>query len=266
MSKPSKMHLFLLMFVLGCLPLLLSCTDTTQAALARLADSTNQRIDAAYQMPGEIVFAGKVVDEETEEWLNDYLAIAFLNGQEIGRGHSALGKFAQSREGVHDGLFTVRVPNTYELTTGHHFTQRGNHSFTMLAGQGMMGNTAYLYHWFDQLSPGNIVRIQVLDKKIEYALVLLPLPASQLSVDILNGPVTLTADGRILPQKHTLTWSSSLTNFSGTVDDVWRQHIRGRIPNMTKDEFIYTFRIHNPVLEDDDNVLYPSKRYLLPDV
>lgn len=261
-----RSRLFLLLVLMCCLPLLLACTDTPQKAMAQVMEGVSQRIDDAYQTPREIIFAGKVVDKESDEWLNDCLVIAFLDGEEIGRSLSTTGKFAHSQEGVHDGLFVVRFTNAYELTKGHKFMQAENHQIPLSEGQGMLGNTAYLYRWFNDLTPGDIVRMEVTDKQIEYALVLLPMPASQLPDNILNGPVTLTADGRIRPLKHTLTWSPSLTNFSGTVDDVWRQHIRGRVPNMTKDEFIYTFRIHNPVLEDDGDILYPDKRYLLPDI
>ena len=65
------------------------------------------------QYSGKLSFSGKLVNKETNEWLNNRLVVLYLKGEEIGRTTTGIGATNLSGEGSTDGFFKILVPNTY---------------------------------------------------------------------------------------------------------------------------------------------------------
>ena len=60
-------------------------------------------------------FIGRVQDQAGKP-KNNRLVIVYLNGKEVGRSKTHLGKYDEIEEVPNDGLFFVNVPNSYELS------------------------------------------------------------------------------------------------------------------------------------------------------
>ena len=292
----------LFVVIAACILLLVaaaaSCTSTQENILQGALESANRRIDEAYITASHIVFTGKVIDANGM-WLDNYLVILYLNGEEISRDVSRLQKFSESEIGVHNGLFKIEVSNVYELSAEDQFVLPDGPTMTMSNSEGFVGNTATVYKWFGDLQPGQLMRIQVPKKQIEYALYISPTAIGSLDAEIQYGKTQLSAAGDVtayvyadglnsalatsapvpkpaatsvpdrrsqapLAKENQVTWTHPLTGFFGNRWEVWERYVMGRVPGLRWQEFKEQVLIYNPHLVDDGFVFYPGKSYLLP--
>ncbi|HFQ92399.1 MAG TPA: hypothetical protein ENK32_00185 [Anaerolineae bacterium] len=239
----------------------------------------------------EIAFTGRVTEANTGKWLNEYLVIVFLNGEEIGRKTSHLGKFKYSGEGVHDGLFDVRIPNTYELTAADKFVYANRQPLIMYTPDEQTPDSRNIYKWFGDLAPGDIIRIEVPAKQIEYAIAVMPVPNSELSEAIANGFIKTKIDqngnvtaplenavpvkvneaksnssqkANALTDSSGIVWGRPLTHFSGSRWQVWQLYVAGQVPGMTWEQFNDGVVRHNQHLMQTGYVFQYNQVYVLP--
>lgn len=239
----------------------------------------------------EIAFTGRVTEANTGKWLNEYLVIVFLNGEEIGRKTSHLGKFRYSGEGVHDGLFDVRVSNTYELMVTDSFIYKNGQPLIMYTPDEQAPDSRNIYKWFGDLAPGEIVRVEVPTKQIEYVIAVMPVPNSELSEAIANGftktkiddggnvtvPLENTASVEVDDNKTSgsqkvnvptdvsnVTWGRQLTHFSGNRWQVWQLYVAGQVPGMTWERFKEEVVQRNQHLMQAGYVFQYNQVYTLP--
>jgi len=286
---------FLISLILIVPLLFVACSPTQLDAFNASIENINQEVDQTLQTADGFIFAGKVTDPTSQAWLNDYLAIVFLNGEEVGRHVSKLDKFANSGEGVHDGLFKVAFPNTYELTPETFFLRSDGEFMEVRAAHGTLGNAQYLYSWFGEIEPGRLIRIQVPDKQIEYAIKITEKPVTELPEDLLAlGNTQLTATGQIVAvasetnietggqvsstistetttektimDESEVRWTRTLSGYYGNRYDVWERFIQPTVPNLSWNEFKEQVLIYNPHLVTDGNIFYTDKLYVIPEV
>lgn len=240
----------------------------------------------------EITLTGRVTDANTGKWLNDYLVIVFLNGREVGRKVSHLGKFIYSGHGVHDGLFDVRIENTYELTVADDFVYKTNYQpLIMNTPDEQRPDSHNIYKWFGDLAPGTIIRIEVPSKQIEYTIAIMNVPNAELAETVLNGPTMIDENGKITslsesaPQEKVIVgnekaaksqkpvvsstdvqWARPLTHFSGNRWQAWELYVRNQVPGMTWQQFSDEVVTHNQHLLQSGYVFQYNETYLLPTV
>lgn len=144
-----------------------------------------------------ITLAGRVVNTETGEWLNERLVLVYLKGNEIARMVTQTGKYDPSRRGVHDGLFVINVPNTYELSYADLRNAADSPPDTFF---GITDYPSYAYyHWFDSFSEGSQVDIPVTTKNIRYSVKVLSGDVTDLPPELLTaGSTRLKEDGTIV--------------------------------------------------------------------
>ncbi|MCA9924461.1 MAG: hypothetical protein KC419_13425 [Anaerolineales bacterium] len=286
--------------LISLIPLLLiACTPAQGIVLGGVNPPVNQETRPTQQVTDHLIFAGKVTDPTTSLWLNDYLVTVYLNGKEVGRFVSALDKFENSGEGMHDGLFKVGFPNTYELTANMVYLRTTGEYLPISTAFSPLGRPAYLYSWFDELHPGTLIQIQVPDKQIEYTLKVSETPYSDLPAEIkVSGATRLDAAGRIWAEaaqtnnglggepeaeetavavsstnqpttpkvimQSEVKWTRTIYDYSGNRWDVWQQFVQPTNPDMSWEQFKEQVLIYNPHLAADSNVFYPDKLYLIP--
>ncbi len=226
-----------------------------------------------------IVFAGKVTGKETGRWLNNYTAIVFLNGNEIGRIDSQQGEYKYSGQGVHDGLFAVYVANDYKLTVADEFVYASGESLKMKTPPGQPVDSQYIYKWFGELNPGAIIRINVPAKQIQYTIAVLPKPDSELSEEYLNNPTIIDENGRIqaiLTVDHTnpgvdsatsasqVSWDRTLTHFEGSIEEAWELYVKNQVREITWEQFQIEVIKHNTHLNNTGKVFKYNEVYWIP--
>ncbi|KAA3654892.1 MAG: hypothetical protein DWQ04_33975 [Chloroflexi bacterium] len=293
-SRPITWFLISLVFIVPLI--LVACSSTQFDAFNASVATINQEIDQSLETADGFIFAGKVTDPTSKQWLNNYLVIVFLNGKEIGRHVSALDKFENSGEGVHDGLFKVAFPNTYELTTETFFLRSDGEFMGVGTAHGTLGNAQYLYAWFNEIEPGRLIRIQVPDKQIEYAIKVMENPVTELPEDLLAfGQAQLTLTDQVMAMaseanietggqenlsvstestmltetnidKSEVRWTRTLSGYYGNRYEVWERFIQPTVPNLSWNEFKEQVLIYNPQLVTDGNIFYPEKLYIIPEM
>jgi hypothetical protein len=282
-SSRSKTILMMLVILLGC-PLAAACTPTQEEAIIDAATKVSIEIDEALVEAPRLAFAGKVTSLDGSRWLNDYVAIVYKDGEEVGRDISQLDEFLESGEGKNDGVFFVEIQNAYDLTAVDLIP-----STPELAFQDALGvvGVKYIYTWLGEVPPGHRFNVAVPSKRIGYSLIVVPTPVNELPPEFLNGPTTLTADNAILAENGTvlpltaaappsptlesppvtvngISWSRTLTGFSGNRWQAWQQHVEGQVSGITWEEFKDEVLIYNPDLEADSYIFLADKQYLLP--
>ncbi len=141
------------------------------------------------QLPlSQMIFTGKVINSQTGEWPNNRLVLVFLRTIEIGRDITKTS--TTKTQGILDGVFSVSVPDTYQLTieqlneSGLNFEQDVN-------------GTNFL--WLDNFEEGTIQMIQVPSKNIEYIIKVIDGDISTLPPELLQpGSASLQPDGSIV--------------------------------------------------------------------
>jgi hypothetical protein len=169
----------------------------------QLIDYTNEKVEN-YQnkrVSNTIVFAGRATDVVSGDWPNQHLAVLFLNGEEIGRTETIIGDFEESGDGIHDGLFVIKVKNNYKLNVND-FKFDGNRglNFSWKKNSKWLFSTkmAEIYRWFGNVEIGEIIEIPVPNKNLTYSIFIFDIPASQLPLDVQTiGSLTLKHDGTV---------------------------------------------------------------------
>ncbi len=291
-SLRGKSSQILRIFALLSLFTITACTKTQEEAIKDTATRVSIGIDEALVSAPQIAFAGKVTSPVNNQWLNDYVAIVYKDGEEVGRAVSKLGEFPENDEGVVDGLFFIKIENSYELTTADLVPPEPNLAFQ--EGKGLVG-VKYIYSWLDEAAPGYRVSIPVPSKRIIYSLVILPAPLSELPTEFQDGKTELTAnntiaarasDGTMLeltldtavsptnpdPAQPTqpaspggVSWTRTVSGFSGSRWDAWVAHVDGQVTGITWEEFKTESLRYNPQLEADGFVFQTGKSYLFPE-
>jgi hypothetical protein len=281
---------------------LVACSAEPIEQFDRMISGVNQTASLNTQSTDSIILAGKVTDPATNKWLNDYLVIVFLNGEEVGRFISSLDKFENSGEGKHDGLFKVAFPNTYELTPETFFL-RSDGDFMAVST-----TPRYLYSWLGEMAPGSLIHIQVPDKQIEYAIKIMEAPVTELSEDYLaRGQAQLTSTDQIvapaIPEisevgyggaengaqvesnstvepnstveldsttesimSQEVRWTRTLSGYYGNRYEVWERFVQPTIPGLSWNEFKEQVLIYNPQLVTDGNIFHTDKLYIIPEL
>lgn len=148
-----------------------------------------------------IVIAGKITNPTDGRWLNDYTVIPYLGGVELSqsqaRAISRTDKFFGSGEGVHDGCFVIYIPNRYELTASHVFINGNKEPVTMQYKDGGFTGRSDLYLWLDEVNPGDIFRLAIPDKQIEYAIAVMPHDNAHLDPSYIHRDTLLDKDGNV---------------------------------------------------------------------
>jgi len=156
----------------------------------------------------QIVISGKVVNSQTNEWLNNRLVLMFLHNIEVARSTSYVG---QSQEGTHDGLFVLAAGNPYDL------------NMDMLNGN----SNGLVFGWDD--TPGYGVANIYLDNFEEGSSLEIPIPSKNISyvIKVLDGDVNnlpsslLTAGSAMLRDNGAIVVSlpDSLANQTPSADN-----------------------------------------------
>ena len=176
----------LLLLVLAILFTQIACSENQREAVGEVTQAISNKVDESLEMPDDLVFSGQVSDGNGL-WLNNYVIVLFKNGKEIARTHTKLHDSPLSGKGPMDGVFELRFTNEYKLTTEHNFYEEGL-ALPMIPINGMMGQ-AYIGTWFD-LKPDTFRVIEVPEKQLVYALVVLEMPLNELSTDYQHGNLT----------------------------------------------------------------------------
>ena len=229
-----------------------------------------------------IVFAGRITDSISGKWLNDYTVIPYLDGNEISqpqtRTTSRIGKFAESGEGVHDGCFILYIPNRYELTESHVFIDSDKTPVTMQYKDGGFGGRGILYIWLGDVNPGDVFRLGVPDKQIEYAVAIMPEDNANLDPEIHQISTTLGEDGRVTTQTDNpsrveveipestiqISWTREYTVQTGTtIWNSWKWYVEGQVPGMNWSTYYAEVVQRNPDLVRT-GYFVPGQTYYLP--
>jgi hypothetical protein len=301
MSRSNKVHpiyFFAAMFFLALLFSQTACSPTQREGVVHIGQALNEQVDKSLTEPNDLVFTGQI-SGENGRWLNDRVIVLFKNGEEIARAISGLRENSLSPNGPMDGVFELRTRNEYKLTNSNAFFYTNGTPIEMKLVSGMVG-AAYIGTWFDGLRPGSLRVIQVPDKQLEYAVVVLSMPLHELPESHRQGNLRLegqtlatTVPGRagwhegvavqatavpnpnpapqatiqftLLPTANSgVTWNLQMTGYYGNRWDVWERYLSGRVPGMSWEAFKEAVLVYNPHLESDGFVFYPEKMYRLP--
>ncbi|GAB1472077.1 hypothetical protein MASR2M66_29550 [Chloroflexota bacterium] len=212
----------------------------------------------------EIVFAGKVVNPKNGEWTNNRLVLVFLKSKEIARAVTSTTEYTGSLAaknvdpniptvdisscnmnpqqsgcdfssirmdrglGISDGIFVLRIPNTYELNLGNIGLPAGEMPFVQI-NEGDEQNRIGV--WIDPFNEGESQEFYIPTKNIRYILKVLPGDFSQLPLEIQQpGSIALTEGNRLIavdpdmvePTPESII-DNSKTSFSQTVEDIKEQ-------------------------------------------
>ena len=238
--------------------ILIACTPTQEEALIDAATKVSGEIDEVLVNAPQLALAGKVTSPDGSRWLNDYLAVVYKDGEEVGRSISKLDEFPESGEGKHDGLFFIKIENVYDLTAADLVPPAPELAFQDALG---VVGVKYIYSWLGEVPPGHRFNVAVPTKRIGYSLIILPTPTTELSAEFLDGPTTLTGGNMIVASNGTvldlntavpppppttepapvitngISWSRSLTGFSGNRWQAWQQYVEGQVSGITWEQF-----------------------------
>ncbi len=289
-SLRGKSQRILQILFLLSLIVMAACTDTTENNLIGAATRISSEIDEALVNAPQLALAGKVTSPDGNRWLNDYVAIVYKDGEEVGRDVSKLGEFPESGQGKHDGLFFIQFQNAYDLTAVDLLPPSPD--ITFQDAPGVVG-VKYIYSWLGDVQPGHRVNVSVPAKRIIYSLVVIPIPLAELPAEFQEGKTELTADNKIIahaadgtsleldlgtavaPTVPTaaaqpagsggLSWTRTVSGFYGSRWDAWLQYVDGQVIGITWDEFKDESLRYNPDLATDGYVFQPEKEYLFPE-
>ena len=287
--RGKSQHILRVLFLLSLI-VLTACTKTTGNSIIGAATRITSEIDAALVNAPQLALAGKVTSPDGNRWLNDYVAIVYKDGVEVGRDVSKLGEFPESGAGKHDGLFFIQFQNAYDLTAVDLLPPSPD--ITFQDAPGVVG-IKYIYSWLGDVQPGHRVSVSVPSKRIIYSLVVLPIPLAELPAEFQDGKTELTADNKIIahaadgapleldlgtavpptfptaiPQPAGpggFSWTRTISGFYGNRWQAWQQYVDGQVVGITWEEFKDESLRYNSDLIADGYVFQPGKEYLFPE-
>jgi len=221
----------------------LACAATISQPIAETAQasSTEGQIWTYNQTIDGLVFAGKIVNPNTNAWENNHLVLLFLQSKEIARMVTSTGKYdatlASDRQkrldgglGVIDGLFIIRIPNTYELLPNNLGIPIEESQFVVSYDDQIGGwnHPNGLATWLDPLYEGSSRDFFVPSKNIHYTLMVLPGDVAQLpaeiqqpsSVAFLEGNRLVAIDPNSPAPTPQSAFTNNLANFQQVAEDV----------------------------------------------
>jgi len=212
----------------------------------------------------EIVFAGKVVNPSSGEWTNNRVVLVFLKSEEIARTTTSTMEYVgfkviefvdpnvltidasscmndlqdcgfninQNRLdgglGISDGIFVLRVPNTYELNLENLGMPINEAPFVQINEDDEQNRFGA---WIDPFNEGDTREFYIPSKNIRYVLKVLPGDISQLPAEIQQpGSIALVEGNRLIavdPNNTEATpdpdKSNSQTSFTQMIEEVKEQ-------------------------------------------
>ncbi|MEL6699923.1 MAG: hypothetical protein AAFP89_27115 [Bacteroidota bacterium] len=153
----------------------------------------------------KLEFVGRVSDT-LKNPKNNRLVIAYLNGKEVGRSQTELGKYDGIDKNPDDGLFILEVDNSYELTetelhssAGVRPSSLGSKSSTSSLMEQKLWSRTYMN--IGELNEGDWFNLNVKSRRnLSYSLKVLPGEIESLPLDLQNGdnPTVLTKDHEVV--------------------------------------------------------------------
>jgi len=231
------------MIILGITTL--ACAATVEHPVAETAQAQSTAQPSIWSYAPEpadgIVFAGKVINPNTGEWTNGRLVLLFLQSKEINRVITSTGEYdarilpsQQERLdgglGVTDGLFILRITNTYKLSLENAGIPAENMPFVLVYDTNIGGWTHAdgLAAWIDPFYEGNSRDFYIPSKNIHYTLVVLSGDVSQLPAEIqqpgslalLDGNRLVAVDPNAPAPTPQPAFSNNLADFQQVTEDV----------------------------------------------
>jgi len=159
-----------------------------------------------------LLFAGKVVNENTGEWANNRLVILFLKNNEVARAITSTrayyigkpkNKGLMGSNGVTDGVFYTVVPNTYQLTLNTLGIPPSElplyEGIYYPDGKNANSGRNALASWLDPIYEGSQKEFYIPSKNIKYTLVALSGDVSQLPSEIQQpGSIRIIEGNRLV--------------------------------------------------------------------
>lgn len=141
----------------------------------------------------ELLFTGKVVNADATHWLNERLVVLYLNGQEVGRTVTEVGRSDLSEEGITDGFFTIKIPNTYEIPENR-FDFTG---FEVKTDRTLLRSRQTI--WFGNMVEGRLYEVPVPVKNLSYFIKVFATNTAYLPPEMLEeGSTRLTRDNEVV--------------------------------------------------------------------
>jgi hypothetical protein len=171
----------------------------------------------------EIFMAGKIVNSDKTEWLNDRLVVLFLKGREVGRATTTLQKAPPvwlsvygthgTSNGIEDGIFLITSgSNPYELTTNMLLADT-ERQFCSTAHGGHYDS----YLWLGELVEGASVIFPLKSKNTRYVFKVIEGDIASLPKEILRpGSLQLKDDNTILVSS-SISTTADLRNLTNSV-------------------------------------------------
>lgn len=237
-----------------------------------------------------IVIGGKLSDAETDEWLNNYAVIPYKDSLEITtpqtRFATRLGEHPYSGEGVHDGFFLIRIPNSYKLTTKNTFFNANGDPVEMhYINNGVMA-ASELFIWLPEVHPGQIFCLEVPDKQTEFAIAAMPFDNAHLPDEIRQNRTALLDNGFVRPVKVNEASGAVVTLYGEALELVDREILSAKwtrefispetltveavyaqyVAPATSDMSLEQFKIHVNTFNElgSDNLFKANQKYYLP--
>lgn len=136
----------------------------------------------------EVLFTGKVVNEDATKWFNKRLVVVYLNGQEVGRTITDVGENDLGEEGMTDGYFAVEIPNTYEIPENRFDLSR----FEVTTDRTIFPSQQTI--WFGNMVVGGLYEIPVPVKNLTYFIRIFATDVAYLPPEMLEENSTRLTD------------------------------------------------------------------------
>jgi hypothetical protein len=230
---------FLILATAACAP-----DENPRPAPTQIPESTLTRIPQSFDYVDCLFFAGKVINKNTGEWVNNRLILLFLKGQEMARATTetrelliAVPPFNSwgntksyvGSNGVEDGLFAVSAPNTYRLT----ISTLGVPSQESDLFEGRDDSFSHsscrnsLVSWISPFYEGETKEYFIKSKNVRYIITVLPGDISQLpaeiqqpgSVRLLEGNRLAAIDPKAPKPTPQPAFSNNVTKFDQVVEE-----------------------------------------------
>jgi hypothetical protein len=258
MKKTSSM---IILAIITTSHILVACGRPVQQTEVAHPQPTYQIVP---QTNHEIVFAGKVVNPSNGEWTNNRVVLVFLKSKEIARATTSTMEYVgfkviqfadpnappidvtacmmnpqacglninQNRLdgglGISDGIFVLRVPNTYELNLENLGMPINEAPFVQINEDDEQNRFGT---WIDPFNEGDTHEFYIPSKNIRYVLKVLPGDISQLPAEIQQpGSIALMEGNRLIAVDPNNTESTSepvesnsQTSFTELIEEVKEQ-------------------------------------------
>lgn len=158
------------------------------------------------QKSNYLLLWGKIVNTESNEWLNDRIVIIYLKGIEIGRGISNVSTAPLYTTDITDGIFKIPIINQYELRLNEmifsefsdvRFGYGDGYVYAEVAGIGDNWENSDIFRdvWVGELEIGNLYTVPVPSRNLEFKVKVLGGSIHDLPAELLEPGSTELIDG-----------------------------------------------------------------------